>query len=274
MSQKNYFLIVATLFFIACSTIPITNRKSVHLLPNSMMLSMSIASYQDFLSQNPPLPSSDDRVQEVRKVGNDISQGVIRFLNENEMTDRVNDFTWEFNVIEDETVNAWCMPGGKIVFYSGILPVAEGLNGIATVMGHEIAHAVAQHGNERMTQQLAIYMGAVTLDYALANEPEKTRDIFFLAYGAGSQLGSLAYSRTHEYEADKLGMVFMAMSGYDPAYAIDFWQRMTQIGGGKPPEFLSTHPSDENRVKALQKFLPEAQKYYKREKKSGGTIRL
>ncbi len=274
MSQKNYFLIVVTLFFIACSTIPITNRKSVKLLPNSMMLSMSIASYQDFLNQNPPLPSSDARVQEVQKVGNDISQGVIQFLNDNKMAERVDDFTWEFNVVEDETVNAWCMPGGKIVFYSGILPVTEGLNGIATVMGHEIAHAVAQHGNERMTQQLAIYMGAVTLDYALANEPEKTRDIFLLAYGAGSQLGSLAYSRTHEYEADKLGMVFMAMSGYDPAYAIDFWQRMAQIGGAKPPEFLSTHPSDENRVEALRKFLPEAQKYYKTGKKSGGTIRL
>ncbi|MCK5838344.1 MAG: M48 family metallopeptidase, partial [Bacteroidales bacterium] len=196
------------------------------------------------------------------------------FLNDNKMADRVDDFTWEFNVVEDEAVNAWCMPGGKIVFYSGILPVTEGLNGIATVMGHEIAHAVAQHGNERMTQQLAIYLGAVSLDYALANEPEKTRDIFLMAYGAGSQLGSLAYSRTHEYEADKLGMVFMAMSGYDPAYAIDFWQRMSQIGGGKPPEFLSTHPSDENRVKALQKFLPEAKKYYTKNEKSGGSIKL
>jgi predicted Zn-dependent protease len=250
------------LILVSCSKVPITGRKQFKLLPNDMVLSMSRSSYQDFLQQHPPLPASNPEVTEVRTVGGRISAGVVKFLQQNNMSDRVSDFTWEFNVVDDKTVNAWCMPGGKIVFYSGILPVAKDDNGIATVMGHEIGHAVAEHGNERMTEQLALYLGGISLDYALQKEPQTTRDIFLTSYGVGSQLGDLAYSRKHEYEADKLGMVFMAMSGYDPASAITFWQRMTLAGGAKPPEFLSTHPSDENRIKAMQAFLPQAKTFY------------
>jgi predicted Zn-dependent protease len=243
-----------------------------------MMLSMGAQGYVDFLKQNPPLPATDSRAILVKNVGSRISAGVERFLYDQQMGDQVKKFKWEFNVVDDPTVNAWCMPGGKIVFYTGILPVANGEDGVATIMGHEVAHAVAKHGDERMTQQLAIFFGSVGLDWALQNEPQTTRDIFLTAYGVGSSLGSLAYSRTHEYEADKLGMVFMAMAGYDPSKAISFWQKMAQQGGQQQPEFLSTHPNDQNRIKALQEFLPTAQEYYKgsavQPGKSGGTIKL
>jgi predicted Zn-dependent protease len=264
MRKSVNFLITAifTVLIIACSTVPITQRKQVALLPNDMMLGMGIESYNEFLSQNQPLPDSDERVVAVRNVGNRIAGGVEQFLTDHKLGDKIKDYSWTFNVVDDPTINAWCMPGGLIVFYTGILPVAESEEGVATIMGHEIAHAIAQHGNERMTQQLAIYLGAVSLDYALNNKPEETRDIFLTAYGVGSTLGTLAYSRKHEYEADKLGMVFMAMAGYDPVAAVDFWARMAQIGGEKPPELLSTHPDDESRIAALQEFLPEARKYY------------
>lgn len=276
-----YFLL--TLFVGACSTVPITNRKSLKLLPSSMMLSMSLESYNEFLHQNTPLPAQDERVEMVRNVGSQISSSVEQFLRENDLAKRIDEFKWEFNVVEDQNINAWCMPGGKIVFYTGILPITQNADGVAVVMGHEIAHAVAQHGNERMTQQLAIYVGAVSLDIALQEQPETTREVFLMSYGVASQLGSLKYSRVHEYEADKLGMVFMAKAGYNPAGAIEFWKRMSAQGGSKPPEFLSTHPNDDNRVKALQEFLPEAMKYYNpsggnsggNKKKTGsGTINL
>ncbi len=156
------------------------------------------------------------------------------------------------------------MPGGKVVFYTGILPYTKDESGVAVVMGHEIAHAVAGHGGERMSQQLAIMLRGVSLDVALQKEPGLTRDIFNTVYGVGSQLGTLAYSRTHEYEADKLGMIFMAIAGYDPARAVSFWEEMAAIPGQAPPEFLSTHPPAQKRIKALQDFVPQANKYYQR----------
>lgn len=285
--NKKLIYFVTLLLLVSCSTVPITDRKRVKLLPSSMMLSMSLESYNQFLTENPALPGSDDRVIMVRNVGADISAGVEKFLTDNNLSNRLKEFSWEFNVVEDPNINAWCMPGGKIVFYTGILPITEDADGVAVVMGHEVAHAVAQHGNERMSQQLAVYVGAVSLDVALQQEPQKTRDIFLMSYGVATSLGSLKYSRVHEYEADKLGMVFMAMAGYDPTNAIEFWKRMSNAGGQKPPEFLSTHPNDENRVKALQEFLPEAMKYYNGEppktgnnnnggkkKTDGGTLNL
>lgn len=259
---KNVCFFVLVLFLSACATVPITGRKQVNLLPESTLLGMSLDSYGQFLSSHPVLPKSDPRSQQVNRVGDKIGGAVESFLKNNGQSSRVKDFAWEFNVVKDDAINAWCMPGGKIVFYTGILPVTKNDAGIATVMGHEIAHAVARHGNERMSQQLAITFGAMGLSVALKEKPQQTQDIFMMAYGVGSTLGTLAYSRTHEYEADKLGMVFMAMAGYNPENAIHFWERMSKLGGAKPPELLSTHPGDQNRVKALQDFLPKALKYY------------
>lgn len=255
------FLLIIT----SCSKVPFTGRKQMNLLPEKMMMSMSLTNYQGILQENTVLTDRDKTTVYVRQVGNKISTATNNFLSENGHKDQVKNFEWEFNVIQDDIVNAWCMPGGKIAVYTGILPVTKDESGLATVIGHEIAHAVARHGNERMSQQLLVVLGGISLDVALNEEPEKTQQIFKTAYGVGSTLGTLAYSRKHEYEADKLGMIFMAEAGYDPATAIEFWKRMKAMSNGASiPQFLSTHPSGENRIKAMEEFLPKAKEYLKK----------
>jgi predicted Zn-dependent protease len=257
------FLLTVIVMFHSCSKVPITNRKQLKMLPESMMMSMALTSYNDFLSKNPPAPATDENTKMVKRVGNNISNAVTQFLNSINKSSRIKGYKWDYNLVNNPTVNAWCMPGGKVVVYSGILPYTVDETGLAVVMGHEIAHAVARHGNERMSQQLLVVMGGISLAVAMSEKPEQTQNLFLLSYGVGSTLGTLAYSRQHEYEADKMGTIFMALAGYDPAKSVDFWERMSKIGGGKLPEFLSTHPSDEKRVAELKKYLPTAQKYYK-----------
>ena len=179
------------------------------------------------------------------------------------LSKRIDGYKWEFNLVEENIVNAWCMPGGKVVVYTGLLPLSQNEAGLAVVMGHEIAHAIARHGNERMSQQLIIAMGGIGLAVALQQKPQETQDLFNLSYGVASTLGALKYSRVHESEADKLGLVFMAMAGYNPEDAVPFWERMAKNGGGKIPEILSTHPSDETRIKDIKAFLPKAKTYNK-----------
>jgi predicted Zn-dependent protease len=261
-------LVIASLisshFFTSCSTVPLTGRQQLNMLPESQLVAMSLTSYNDFLGQN-KLSDNRQQTQTVKQVGNNIADAVEAYLNENGLGSRVAGYEWEFNLIEDDVPNAWCMPGGKVVVYTGILPITQTDAGLAVVMGHEIAHAIARHGNERMSQGLLIETGGLALAAALDEKPAETQALFMAAYGVGSQVGiSLPYSRSHETEADKLGLIFMAMAGYDPGEAIDFWTRMSQSGGQKPPEFLSTHPSDQTRIQNLQAFLPEAMKYYKR----------
>ena len=179
------------------------------------------------------------------------------------MSDRIEGFEWEFNLVKDDAVNAWCMPGGKVVVYTGILPITKNETGLAVVMGHEIAHAIARHGNERMSQQILLQYGGQTLDILLSSKPDEMRNLFLTSYGVAGGMGSLAFSRSQETEADKLGLVFMGMAGYNPEEAVTFWERMSNVGGSKPPEILSTHPSDETRINNLRAYLPEAMKYYK-----------
>lgn len=260
--QKLYFLILV-IFLVSCSKVPLSGRRQLNFIPASMLTEMSLTNYQAFLTENPPLPANNSNTILVKNAGNKISQAVENYLNENGLAEKAGKFSWEYNLVQNEAINAWCMPGGKVVFYSGILPYVKDESGIAVVMGHEIAHAVANHGGERMSQQLAIMLGGITLDVAMQQQPAMTRDIFNTVYGVGSALGTLAYSRTHEYEADKLGLIFMAKAGYDPARAITFWEEMAAIPGQAPPEFLSTHPSNQKRIKALREFIPEANKYYK-----------
>lgn len=263
MKKALALALVTTVILIACSKVPITGRKQLNLLPESQMIAMSATAYSDFLSQNPPLPSSNPQAQQVERVGAKISQAVEKYLNENGYKDLAKKFVWEFRTIQDPTVNAWCMPGGRVVFYTGILPICQDETGIAVVMGHEVAHAVAHHGNERMSQQLGVQAAGMTLDILTQEKPELTRQLLLQSYGIGTGLGTLAFSRTHETEADKLGLVFMAMAGYDPREAPNFWTRMSQAGGGQaPPEWLSTHPSDQTRIKDLNNYMPEALKYY------------
>jgi hypothetical protein len=242
--------------------VPITGRKQFNVVPDSMISSLSLTTYQDFLKQNPPLPESNPEVERVKKVGALISEAVVKFLNDNKMAERAASFKWEFNLVENPgsqcVVSAW-WKSCCIHRYSRYTKDEAGL---AVVMGHEIAHAVANHGGERMSQQLAVVLGGVSLEIAMQEQPSQTRDLFNLAYGVGSTLGTLAYSRTHEYEADKLGMVFMAMAGYNPERTLSFWEEMAAIPGVAPPELLSTHPGSENRIKAIREYIPKANKYF------------
>jgi predicted Zn-dependent protease len=200
----------------------------------------------------------------VRRVGNDFRGAVEKYYAQIGRPNDLDGYQWEFNLIEDSLINAWCMPGGKVVVYTGILPVAEDETGLAVVMGHEIAHAIANHGNERMSQGLLATIGQVALSEALKEKPEETRNLFLTAYGAGAQVGVLLpFSRLHESEADHLGLIFMAMAGYNPQGAVDFWQRMANLKkSGGPPEFLSTHPSDDKRIDNIRQLIPEAMQYY------------
>jgi len=263
--MRNILFTVSLFLFFSCiQTVPISGRKQATLLPESQVIGMSLTSYSEFLKQNKTLPVTDPRTQLVQKIGSKIQLAVEQFMKEKTLSKRLNSFAWEFNVVDDETVNAWCMPGGKVVVYTGLLPVTQDEGSLAIVMGHEIAHAIAKHGNERMSQGMAVQLGGVALSVALQNKTKETQNLFLQSYGVGTQLGVLKYSRTHESEADKLGLVFAAMAGYDPNAAIEFWQRMAAIGGQKPPQILSTHPSDETRIADLKAFMPEALKYYKK----------
>jgi predicted Zn-dependent protease len=251
------------LFIVACSTVPITGRKQLALVPGSQMRSMSFQSYQEFLAEH-PLSADAQATAMVRRVGTDIQRAVEAYFTENDMSDRLKGYQWEFNLVEDPQVNAWCMPGGKVVVYTGLLPVTQDDTGLAVVLGHEIAHAVADHGNERMSQQLMTELGGMALSEALKDHPARTKDMLLNAYGTGTQVGVLLpYSRTHELEADRLGLLFMAMAGYNPEKALDFWQRMAAQSNGQSIELLSTHPSNQRRIDQIKKLLPEVMPYYR-----------
>lgn len=263
VSVNNFFSTIASvLIFAACTKNVVTGRKQLNLIPEKELIGMSLTEYDNFLKQNKKLPDNDPRVIQVREVGNKIKQSVERYYQNKGISKELEMYQWEFNVVEDKIINAWCMPGGKVVVYTGILPITQEDAGLAVVMGHEISHALAKHGNERMSQAMLAQFGQVTLAVALSQKPQETRNLFLSAYGVGSGLTLLKYSRNQEAEADKMGLIFMAMAGYNPEYAIEFWKRMSSIGGQKPPEILSTHPSDETRIKLIQEFLPEAKRYY------------
>lgn len=268
MRSFKYFIAViltSTYFFISCSTVPLTGRSQLNMIPSSEMLTMSFQQYDQFLKESKVLTNTAE-VSMVKQTGAKIQNAVERYMSENKLSDRLEGYEWDFNLVEDDQVNAWCMPGGKVVVYTGILPVTQSEEGLAVVMGHEIAHAIAEHGNERMSQQLLQQFGAVGLMVAMKEEPAETQALWLSVYGVGTTVGiMLPYSRTHESEADHLGLIFMAMAGYDPHAAPEFWKRMAAgKQGGSPPEFLSTHPSDQTRIDDINSWIPEAMKYYKK----------
>ncbi len=266
MTKRNYLILMLTLllavFICACSTVPITGRSQLSLVPNEQILPMSFQNYDDFMTKNKK--STDGRATaRVKKVGKRIQHAVERYFRKKKLSRLLDGYEWEFNLVANSQVNAWCMPGGKVVVYSGILPITKGENGLAVVMGHEIAHAVANHGSERMSQGMLVQLGGIGLSAALSQHPQATQKLWMSAYGATSQIGlMLPYSRLHESEADKLGLIFMSMAGYDPHEAVGFWQRMAAKKGGKAGiEFLSTHPSDRTRIENIKKLIPEAMRY-------------
>ncbi|MDX9746640.1 MAG: M48 family metallopeptidase [Syntrophales bacterium] len=254
---------VLFLFVLSCSTVPITGRSQLNLIPHESMLSMSYQQYDEFLKEN-KLSTNTVEVNRVKRVGQNIETAVNRYFAQRNMAYQLRDYKWEYNLVESKDINAWCMPGGKVVVYTGILPITQDDTGLAVVMGHEIAHAVAQHGNERMSQQLAVQLGGMALATAVATKPALTQQLWMTAFGLGSSVGIiLPYSRLQENEADRLGLTFMAMAGYDPRKAVDFWERMSQVKSGQaPPEFLSTHPSDQTRIQNIKSIIPDVMPYY------------
>lgn len=258
-------VLVCSVVIVDCSTVPVTGRRQLSLIPASQMLAMSNQEYDQFLKEH-KVSTNQQQVALVRRVGTSIKGAVERYFNQQGMSQQLSGYEWEFNLVESKDANAWCMPGGKVVVYTGILPVTKDESGLAVVLGHEIAHAVAGHGSERMSQGLLAQLGGMALQEALSAKPEQTRQLWMNAFGVGVQYGGLLpYGRLQENEADRLGLIFMAMAGYNPQGAVTFWQRMEQQNqGGAPPELLSTHPSDETRIEKIREELPEAMRYYKK----------
>ena len=254
--------VIILLLFAQCATVPITGRRQLILFPENEMVSMSLTSYSSFLKEN-KLSTDAVNKKRIKDVGARISKAVEQYLAANGMQDQIANFQWEFNLVASNEPNAWCMPGGKVVFYEGILPYCKTDAGIAVVMGHEIAHAVAHHSNERMSQQTLLQYGQAAATEILGHDQSDTRKaLLAAAIGMGTNLGvTLPFSRKHEYEADRLGLIFMTMAGYDPNEAVAFWSRMANSGSAKQPEFLSTHPAVQNRIAKLKATIPEALKY-------------
>ncbi|HML63841.1 MAG TPA: M48 family metallopeptidase [Dysgonomonas sp.] len=257
--------IAMSLLFSSCGSVPVTGRKQLNLVSNQEVLSLSLQQYQQFI-KSAPISTDKKNTALVQKVGRNIANAVETYLKNNGYADELASYAWEFNLVKSADVNAFCMPGGKIVVYEGILPYTQDETGLAVVLGHEVAHAVAKHANERMSQQMMTEYGTAAIGTALGGTSTGVQQAAAAAIGLGSQYGILLpYSRKQELEADKLGLIFMAMAGYNPSQAAAFWTRMSQQGSSTP-EFMSTHPSDNTRIQQIEKNLPEAMKYYK-----GGT---
>ncbi len=261
-------VLVSALFITGCTKNALTGKSRLNLVSEAQLQEQAVAQYRTFLSESKVVSVSGNKDAEmVKRVGNRIATAISEYYKSEGKEDITKNYQWEFNLVDNKEVNAWCMPGGKVVVYTGLLPIAQNEAALAIVLGHEITHAVAEHGAERMNSTIAA-QGLGTLGDLLTSNSPKANSIFNNIYGPGVQVGVLLpNSRNQEYTADRYGLIFAAMAGYNPNEAVSFWQRMSAGGGQKPPEFLSTHPSDENRIAKLQALMPEALKYYKPVKK-------
>jgi predicted Zn-dependent protease len=265
MLKKIFTYAAVILSIYACTSVAVTGRKQLSLVPNSEIIPMANQQYREIIAKG-PLSSNKDQTAMVKRVGVKIEKAVEEYMAAKGLSSELAGFEWEFNLIEDpKTVNAWCMPGGKVAFYSAIMPICKDEAGIAVVMGHEVAHAIANHGRERMSQQMLAQYGLATLGALMGQNPSAGQELLMQAVGAGTNLGMLKFSREHESEADHIGLIFMTMAGYDPNQAPLFWERMTEMSGGQePPEFMSTHPSHSTRISDLKGWIPEAMSYRKK----------
>jgi predicted Zn-dependent protease len=255
--KKSISILLLGILVVGCSTNPFTGKQTLALVPNSQILPMAFQQYNEFLSEHKVVNNTAD-ARMVKSVGQKIATAAERYLNANGYAGYLKDYRWEYNLVQSPDVNAWCMPGGKIVIYTGILPITKNEAGLAAVMGHEVAHALANHGQQRMSAAQLQQLGAVAGNIALAGDSEN-QQIFNTAYGLGSNLGvMLPFSRSHETEADRIGLTLMAIAGYEPAVAAELWQRMQAQENGAPPEFLSTHPASSTRIQNIQSWVPEA----------------
>ncbi|NDW09875.1 M48 family metallopeptidase [Dysgonomonas sp. 520] len=264
MKYSVITLIVALSFILSgCGSVPITGRKQMLLVSDQEVLTLSLQQYDEFI-KTAPLSTDKANTALVVKVGKNIAAAVETYMRANGYESELASYSWEFHLVKSTDVNAFCMPGGKIVVYEGILPVTRDETGLAVVLGHEVAHAVAKHSNERMSQQVAAQYGGAALGAVLSGTSSTVQNLAGAVYGLGAEYGvMLPYSRKQELEADKLGLIFMAMAGYNPSFAKGFWERMSQASGGGVPEFMSTHPSDATRINQIDKDLSDALKYYK-----------
>ena len=263
--KKVFFLLLSLSLFIACSTNSVTGRKQLALFPEETLQQQALTEYRSFLSQNKVLSGTVNKDAEmVSRVGTRISKAITDYYTRKGLANELNGYKWEFNLVESKEVNAWCMPGGKVVVYTGLLNISQNEAALAVVMGHEITHAVAHHGNERMSQG-ALAQGLEIAGNIFTSGNQKANNLFNNIFAPTAQVGVLLpNSRKQEYEADHFGLNFAAMAGYNPREAVPFWQRMSAAAGSnKPPEFLATHPSDENRIAKLQGYMDEALTYYK-----------
>lgn len=260
--QKIAAAFIITCVFTSCGSVPLTGRKQILLVSDSEVLTASLNQYSEYI-KTAPKSTNKTKTAMVERVGKKIAAATEEYLRQNGMASEISKFSWEFNLIKSDDINAFCMPGGKIVVYEGLLPLATTDDELAVVVGHEVAHAVAKHSNERMSQEILAQYGASVVDVALSNKSATVQAIGGTVFGLGAQLGvMLPYSRKHELEADYMGLVFMTMAGYDPAKAVTFWQKMSAAsGGGNASDFMSTHPSDTKRIAQVKQYLPEMEKY-------------
>jgi predicted Zn-dependent protease len=261
MKEKKFLILIFLCLtsLITCVTNPLTGKSTMALVGNKELFASSFQQYNQFLSENKVITGTAD-AQMVERVGQNIRRAAERWLASERKSSYLNDYRWEYRLVDSKEVNAWCMPGGKIVVYSGILPLTQTEDGLATVMGHEVAHALLNHGQQRVSANVLQQIGAVGVAIATSGNSKESQALLLTAYGIGSTLfGTLPFSRKHESEADHYGLLLMAIAGYNPEASVPFWQRMAAKGGGVP-EFLSTHPSGKTRINNLRKSIPEAKR--------------
>lgn len=261
--KKITVIFALGLLVYSCAKVPLTGRSALAVVSNEEIQPLVNEEYDKAVAADKNLTATADG-QKVVRVGKKMAAAVEAYLISEGYQELVDDFDWEFNLLQSDQVNAWCMPGGKVAFYTGIMPVTKDETGIAVVMGHEIAHAVASHARERMSNGMMINLGMTAFSTALGQNPTMMEQILLQSVGMGSELGMLSFSRKHELEADEMGLIFMAMAGYDPRQAPIFWERMSAAGGASPPEFLSTHPGPDRRIERLNANMPKALEYYKK----------
>jgi len=249
------FVIVALIA--TCATNPLTGKHTMALVGNNELFASSFQQYNQFISENKVINGTAD-AQMVERLGENIRQAAEKWLASEGKSDYLKDYKWEYHLVDSKEVNAWCMPGGKIVVYTGILPLTQTEDGLAAVMGHEVAHALLNHGQQRVSAGILQQIGAIGVAIATSGQSKQSQEQLQYAYGAGTTLlGTLPFSRKHENEADHYGLLLMAIAGYNPEESIPFWERMA-AKGGSVPEFFSTHPSDKTRINQLRKSIPEA----------------
>lgn len=258
------FALAFMCLFVSCTQNTLTGKRQLTILPETEVQSLASTQYVDFLKNHAVVSlKTNANAAMVNRVGLNISKAVSRFYAMKNNSSFLAGYQWEYNLVKDSAVNAWCMPGGKIVVYTGLLPITINENALAVVIGHEVSHALLQHGNQRMSGSMLQQLGGMTLSVALSKKPSVTQDIFMQAYGVGTEVGlMLPFSRKHELEADRYGLIWAAMAGYDPNEALAFWDRMEKASGGQQvPDFLRTHPSDAIRKEKIKAYLPEAMGY-------------